>query len=145
MAHLRLNKDSVIESARQFGDDLQELIAAIENNDSTVGLAHCAMLCRKKPQRRQMVMNKSIPVLAIDGPSGSGKGTLAARMAAELGWHLLDSGPCTALLLQWPCDAAWMLSKSKPCAIGSIFGYRVPDGRVRVHELTLLTKFVPKI
>ena len=35
-----VNKDSVIESARQFGDDLQELIAAIENNDSTVGLAH---------------------------------------------------------------------------------------------------------
>jgi len=32
------------------------------------------------------------PVLAIDGPSGSGKGTIARRAAQELGWHLLDSG-----------------------------------------------------
>ncbi len=33
-----------------------------------------------------------IPVITIDGPSGSGKGTIARRVAAGLGWHLLDSG-----------------------------------------------------
>jgi cytidylate kinase len=33
-----------------------------------------------------------VPVIAIDGPSGSGKGTVARRVAAILGWHLLDSG-----------------------------------------------------
>jgi CMP/dCMP kinase len=33
-----------------------------------------------------------IPVIAIDGPSGTGKGTLAARLATRLGWHCLDSG-----------------------------------------------------
>jgi CMP/dCMP kinase len=33
-----------------------------------------------------------IRVIAIDGPSGTGKGTLAARLAARLGWHCLDSG-----------------------------------------------------
>lgn len=33
-----------------------------------------------------------VPVLAIDGPSASGKGTVAARVAAELGWNYLDSG-----------------------------------------------------
>jgi cytidylate kinase len=32
------------------------------------------------------------PVLAIDGPSGSGKGTIARQVADRLGWHLLDSG-----------------------------------------------------
>ncbi|MDP2870581.1 (d)CMP kinase [Methyloversatilis sp.] len=32
------------------------------------------------------------PVIAIDGPSASGKGTVAARVAAALGFHLLDSG-----------------------------------------------------
>lgn len=37
-------------------------------------------------------MNASIPVIAIDGPSGSGKGTIAQRLAEQLGWHLLDSG-----------------------------------------------------
>ncbi len=33
-----------------------------------------------------------IPVIAIDGPSGSGKGTIARRLARALGWHFLDSG-----------------------------------------------------
>lgn len=32
------------------------------------------------------------PVLTIDGPSGSGKGTIAARIAQDTGWMLLDSG-----------------------------------------------------
>ncbi len=35
---------------------------------------------------------RPVPVLAIDGPTASGKGTLAARVAAALGWRLLDSG-----------------------------------------------------
>ena len=34
----------------------------------------------------------SAPVIAIDGPSGSGKGTIARRVASALGFHLLDSG-----------------------------------------------------
>jgi cytidylate kinase len=33
-----------------------------------------------------------IPVITIDGPSGSGKGTIAQRLAIQLGWHYLDSG-----------------------------------------------------
>ncbi|MCY3813493.1 MAG: (d)CMP kinase [Gammaproteobacteria bacterium] len=33
-----------------------------------------------------------IPVIAIDGPSGAGKGTVAVAVADSLGWHLLDSG-----------------------------------------------------
>jgi cytidylate kinase len=38
------------------------------------------------------------PVIAIDGPSGSGKGTIARLVAAALGWHLLDSGALYRLL-----------------------------------------------
>lgn len=34
----------------------------------------------------------AVPVIAIDGPSGSGKGTVCALLAERLGWHLLDSG-----------------------------------------------------
>ena len=33
-----------------------------------------------------------VPVICVDGPSGSGKGTLAQRLAGHLGFHLLDSG-----------------------------------------------------
>ena len=36
--------------------------------------------------------SSSIPVITIDGPSGSGKGTISQLLAAKLGFHLLDSG-----------------------------------------------------
>jgi len=35
---------------------------------------------------------RPVPVIAIDGPSASGKGTVAERVAAALGWQVLDSG-----------------------------------------------------
>jgi 3-phosphoshikimate 1-carboxyvinyltransferase len=35
---------------------------------------------------------EAFPVIAIDGPSASGKGTVAARVAEKLGWNYLDSG-----------------------------------------------------
>lgn len=37
-------------------------------------------------------MSNLAPVIAVDGPSGVGKGTLCRRLALTLGWHLLDSG-----------------------------------------------------
>jgi cytidylate kinase len=39
-----------------------------------------------------MTADNQVPVIAIDGPVGSGKGTIARRVADALGWHLLDSG-----------------------------------------------------
>ena len=41
---------------------------------------------------RLATVTTPVPVIAIDGPSASGKGTVAARVAAALGWHYLDSG-----------------------------------------------------
>ena len=34
----------------------------------------------------------TVPVITIDGPAASGKGTIAQRAAEALGWHYLDSG-----------------------------------------------------
>lgn len=36
--------------------------------------------------------DERIPVITIDGPTASGKGTVAQRVAQSLGWHVLDSG-----------------------------------------------------
>ena len=47
---------------------------------------------------------EDVPVLTIDGPTASGKGTLAAEVAAALGWQLLDSGAlyrAAGLAAQW--------------------------------------------
>ena len=43
-----------------------------------------------------------VPVITIDGPTASGKGTIAQRVARALGWHVLDSGALYRL-------AAWMV------------------------------------
>lgn len=39
-----------------------------------------------------------VPVVTIDGPSGSGKGTIAKQLADRLGYHLLDSGALYRIL-----------------------------------------------
>ncbi|WP_417567848.1 (d)CMP kinase [Marinobacter sp.] len=36
--------------------------------------------------------DSSTPVITVDGPGGSGKGTITQMLARRLGWHLLDSG-----------------------------------------------------
>ena len=57
-----------------------------------------------------------VPVIAIDGPSGSGKGTIARAVAAKLGWHLLDSGALYRLLTL----AAEQASVTAPAALEAL-------------------------
>ncbi len=42
--------------------------------------------------------DQTVPVITIDGPGGSGKGTIAGLLARRLGWNLLDSGALYRLL-----------------------------------------------
>lgn len=39
-----------------------------------------------------MQSTNTVPVITIDGPTASGKGTIAHHVAERLGWHVLDSG-----------------------------------------------------
>ncbi|MEA1888635.1 MAG: (d)CMP kinase [Pseudomonadota bacterium] len=54
-----------------------------------------------------------IPVIAIDGPSGSGKGTVSQQLATSLGWHYLDSGAIYRALAYAAELAGLDLSKDK--------------------------------
>lgn len=44
------------------------------------------------------MIDQQAPVITIDGPGGSGKGTIAGLLASRLGWNLLDSGALYRLL-----------------------------------------------
>ena len=43
-------------------------------------------------------MNNEVPIITVDGPSGSGKGTVCQLLATRLGYHFLDSGALYRLL-----------------------------------------------
>ncbi|HET6724527.1 MAG TPA: (d)CMP kinase [Gammaproteobacteria bacterium] len=50
-------------------------------------------------------MSAEAPVITIDGPSGSGKGTISSLVASELGWHHLDSGALYRILAHAAAEA----------------------------------------
>lgn len=55
-------------------------------------------------------------VITIDGPSGSGKGTVARQVAERLGWHLLDSGALYRLVAYAARDRGVDLADEAGCA-----------------------------
>ena len=58
----------------------------------------------------------SVPVVTIDGPGGSGKGTISQLLAARLGWHYLDSGALYRVLGLAAQDAAIPLADAPALA-----------------------------
>ncbi|HMN83721.1 MAG TPA: (d)CMP kinase [Burkholderiaceae bacterium] len=56
------------------------------------------------------------PVITVDGPTASGKGTIAARVAAELGWHHLDSGALYRLVALQALRVGAPLDSAAPLA-----------------------------
>ena len=61
-----------------------------------------------------MQHDANAPVVTIDGPGGSGKGTLSSLVAAELGWHLLDSGALYRIVAAMARRQAIDLTDEKP-------------------------------
>lgn len=58
----------------------------------------------------------TVPVIAIDGPSGVGKGTTARRLSKKLGWHFLDSGSLYRALALAAQKAQVPLTEESPIA-----------------------------
>jgi cytidylate kinase len=56
--------------------------------------------------------DQSMPVITVDGPGGSGKGTIAMRVAEKLGWHFLDSGALYRLVAVAAMDRAISIVRS---------------------------------
>jgi cytidylate kinase len=78
-------------------------------------------------------MTAQVPVIAVDGPAASGKGTIAAGVAGALGFHLLDSGCLYRLVALKAIEAGIGVDASAAlaAAAGSL-DVAFDDGRVRL-------------
>ncbi|ROQ19984.1 cytidylate kinase [Marinimicrobium koreense] len=86
-----------------------------------------------------MTENSPIPVIAIDGPSGAGKGTLSRLVANRLGYHLLDSGALYRLTALAAMNAG--VDLDNPDAVAAVarhlavrFDAAGEDTRILLHE-----------
>ena len=78
-------------------------------------------------------MSAPPPVIAIDGPTASGKGTIAERVARSLGFHYLDSGALYRLLA-WRALADGVRTDDGPAlaVVASTLEPRFSAGRVEL-------------
>ncbi len=81
-AGVRINDPNCVD--KTFPDYFEKFMAVVQGDSPTPPL----------PRRERELA----PVIAIDGPSASGKGTVAQRVATVLGMHYLDSGALYRLL-----------------------------------------------
>jgi 3-phosphoshikimate 1-carboxyvinyltransferase len=76
-----------------------------------------------------------VPVIAIDGPSASGKGTVAERVAAALGWQVLDSGSLYRIVALAAMRAGVALDdEAGVAAIAATLPARFEAGRVLLGD-----------
>ena len=79
-----------------------------------------------------------IPVICVDGPTASGKGTLAAELAKRLGYHFLDSGSLYRIAALAATQAGLSLDVGNEAAIGRLVKrlvIRFSQGRVLVDGI----------
>ena len=74
-------------------------------------------------------------VVTIDGPAGSGKSTVAKRLAEELGWRMLDTGAMyRAVTLAALREGADLLDDEAVSAIAAAVSIEMPPGRVMLDD-----------
>jgi 3-phosphoshikimate 1-carboxyvinyltransferase len=76
---------------------------------------------------------EAIPVICVDGPTASGKGTLAAALANELGYHFLDSGSLYRITALAALQAGLALDSADEQAIAELvqtLSIRFSQGRI---------------
>ncbi|MGC1175645.1 bifunctional 3-phosphoshikimate 1-carboxyvinyltransferase/cytidylate kinase [Polaromonas sp.] len=78
-----------------------------------------------------------IPVVCIDGPTASGKGTVAALVARRLGYHFLDSGAMYRITALAAMQAGLAIEPAQEAAIAALarqLPVRFSDGKVFLGE-----------
>ncbi|MDP2817528.1 MAG: bifunctional 3-phosphoshikimate 1-carboxyvinyltransferase/cytidylate kinase [Polaromonas sp.] len=78
-----------------------------------------------------------IPVICIDGPTASGKGTVAAVVAQKLGYHFLDSGAMYRITALAATQAGLAITAEQEAAIASLarqLPVRFSEGKVLLGE-----------
>jgi 3-phosphoshikimate 1-carboxyvinyltransferase len=78
-----------------------------------------------------------IPVVCIDGPTASGKGTVAALVARRLGYHFLDSGAMYRITALAAMQAGLVIEPAQEAAIAALarqLPVRFSDGKVFLGE-----------
>jgi 3-phosphoshikimate 1-carboxyvinyltransferase len=81
---------------------------------------------------------QAIPVICVDGPTASGKGTLAVVLARQLGYHFLDSGSLYRITAMAAGQAGLALDQDHAQAIANLvkgLSIRFTDGRVLVNGI----------
>ncbi|HEY0878521.1 MAG TPA: (d)CMP kinase [Zeimonas sp.] len=81
----------------------------------------------------------NVPAITVDGPTASGKGTVAERVARALGWSYLDSGALYRLCaLQAQRDGVDLDDETKVAAIARALPVRFEPGRIELagHDVT---------
>src|ERR671923_599748 len=86
--------------------------------------------------RRQTTCPRQAPIIAIDGPAGTGKSTLALRLAGHFGWRYIDSGAMYRVLalLAYENGIAWTdeLALTRLCE-QLAFDFSIWEGQLRVR------------
>lgn len=83
------------------------------------------------------MMSKIIPVITVDGPSGSGKGTISQLLAKQLGWHFLDSGALYRVLA--------LAAKQHAVEFDNEAALEVLAGHLDVQFVTNITGMMPQV
>jgi len=82
------------------------------------------------------MLSESVPVVTIDGPGGSGKGTVSLLLAERLGWHFLDSGALYRLVAVAAMDSA--IEPHDEAALTVLAGELDVEFAIRDHALVVL-------
>lgn len=88
-----------------------------------------------------MKSSSNIPVITFDGLSGTGKGTISAKLAKHLSWHYLESGAIYRSLA-WACDFFHLQADDTPgllSLIGELELRFSPDGEIICNQHTITT------